>query len=165
MYLAAYSHKTRVLYLVLRSNGTFERTSRGLMRQLMEDESALYLPEFAGTRLRYVEAILEMSDVQYPEIVRLSYGTVAIDRTGRVDYRLNAAARRARLAQAFGTLSQEATARGNVIFAQDAFTLAGTTWQPSAAQQRQILAIFTNAEQAKRFQPPKRKAPEAVSAI
>jgi hypothetical protein len=153
-----------VRYLVVRSNGTFERVSRRFMCELQEEDSALYLPEFAGRRLRYAEAILEVSDVQYPEIARLSYGTVPIDHTDTVDFPMNAAARRARIAQAFRRASPEGAPGGNVIFAQEAFILASATWQPSCAQQQQIQAIFTNEQRAKRFRPARLKVREVVPA-
>jgi hypothetical protein len=121
------------------------------MCEMKGENSSLYLPEFAGTRLRFAEAIVDRSDAEYPEIARLSYGTIAIDGAGHINSRINAAVRCAHLAQLLWLEPDEPTAPGNVIFAQDAFTLAGATWRPSAAQRQQIEAIFLNEQRAKRF--------------
>ncbi len=132
------SYSTRTF--ILGPDDTLYRLANAKCSRMVDDPESHRLERSAGQRVRMAEVIVEVRDRAPVAVVRLLYEMLGFDVEGRLDraafIRHNAALAELAMSPVIPRLEAEETA---VVDAGSRFVARGGSWQPTPAQEREIL--------------------------
>lgn len=117
-----------------------KRVSNASFKRISDRNPKEVHPEYKNSRIRYAEVILEIENRKTVSIVRIVYGYLKFDSTGRIDKELQDEEMRA----AMGMISfQSADKSSNVVDASSRFAKKAYkdkyTWNPSPELEQAII--------------------------
>jgi hypothetical protein len=137
---------------ILGPDDTLYRLASARFSRMLDDPESHRLTRFAGQRVRMAEAIVEVRDRAPVAVVRLICEMLGFDREGRLDraafIRQNAALAELAMSPVIPRLAAEETA---VIDAGSRFVARSGSWQPTPAQELEILRAALEETPCKRL--------------
>ena len=144
----SYSPRT----FILGPDDTLYRLASAKFSRMFDDPESHRLERFAGQRVRMAEAIVEVRDRVPVAVVRLIYEMLGFDAEGRLDratfMRQNAALAELAMSPVIPRLEADETV---VVDAGSRFVARGGFWQPTPAQEREILRAALDETPCKRL--------------
>ena len=144
----SYSPRT----FIVGPDDTLYRLASAKFSRMVDDPESHRLERFAGQRVRMAEAIVEVRDRAPVAVVRLIYEMLGFDAEGRLDraafFRQNAALAELVVSRVLPRLEADETA---VVDAGSRFVARGGSWQPTPAQEREILSAALDETPCKRL--------------
>ncbi len=144
----SYSPRT----FILGPDDTLYRLASAKFTRMFDDPESHRLERFAGQRVRMAEAIVEVRDRAPYAVVRLIYEMLGFDAEGRLGrttfIRQNAALAELAMSRVIPRLGAKETA---VVDAGSRFVARGGSWQPTPAQEREILRAALDETRCKRL--------------
>jgi hypothetical protein len=144
------SYSTRTF--ILGPDDTLYRLASAKFSRMVDDPESHRLTRFAGQRVRMADVIVEVYDGSPCAVVRLVCEMLGFDGEGRLDraafIRQNAALAELAMSPVIPRLEAEETA---VIDAGSRFVARGGSWQPTPAQEREILRAALDETPCKRL--------------
>jgi hypothetical protein len=125
---------------LLSADGTLYRLAGATFARMLDDPDRHPLEQFAGQRVRMVEAVVELHEGRPRAVVRLVYQMLGFDGEGRLDrdafLRQNVALAELAVSRALGGSAGKDTA---IVDASSRFLAQGGCWQSSPSLRRDIL--------------------------
>jgi hypothetical protein len=125
---------------ILGPDDTLYRLASAKFSRMVDDPQSDRLERFAGQRVRMAEVIVQVRDRAPCAVVRLVYEMLGFDADGRLDratfMRQNRALAELVVDRAIPRLVEEGKA---VVDAGSRFVARGGSWQPTPAQEREIV--------------------------
>lgn len=125
------------LFLLDQDNGLY-RLPNTTFDQMLRDPTSRCWPEFAGTRMRMTNVVVELLDRRPIRVVWITFGVVRFDSHGYFDQGAFDRQQRACAELALAPLGTEVRPTAAVIDAADRFVAQGGRWTPSRTLARRI---------------------------
>lgn len=136
---------------LLSGDDALYRLATTTFARMLREPGAFRLPEFAGRRVRMVEAIVELTGEAPRGLLRSTFSVLSFDAAGRFDAGRFGSQQFARvergLARVLGTSDHD----GTVVEAASHFVAQGGTWRPSDPLRRDIEAAVLGQVKCRRL--------------